>query len=183
VDEELVADLARAMLDRAATVQPERVAAERRVFGVLRAAYFADPKRALAGADRRTGKLEFGLDGAELLLTTVLLEASAQVVVELAAQGLVNGARATKRGVRRLLHLPPGADPEPDRGADSEPDADPTAEVAPTAEAAPTLTPAQWAQIRQVIIGVLIRYARMPKPDAELIAAAVIGDAVTGQPR
>lgn len=166
----LVADVAFAMLQRAEAVEPAQVAAERRVFDTLRAAYFADPRRALAGGDDGGGALKFGLPGVEELLTPVLLAASAEVVAYLAERG----AAASRRAVRRLLRLP--AEPKPAAGALPAPDAEPVTEE----PAVPELTRAQWAQVRDIVSQALVRHAKMSPQRAELIAAAVVGDGTTG---
>jgi hypothetical protein len=174
----LVADVARAMLDRAAAVEPAQVAAERRAFAVLRDAYFADPTRALAGGDTGSGQLKFGLPGVEELLTPVLLAASAEVVAYLGARC----ADVTRRGVRRLLRLPI---PEIEGGpatADSPPVTDAAATEADAAEVAvPELSREQWADVRRILTDALVRHARMSPQRAALIAAAVVGDGMTGE--
>lgn len=176
VDEALVSDLALAMLERVAAVEPAQVAAERRAFDVLRAAYFADPRRALGGGDRGGGQLTFGLPGIEELLTPVLLAASAEVVRYLAERG----AAASRRGVRRLLRLPAdgpsaaaGALPGRVQGA-----ADPTGTPDPTV---PELTADQWDEVRGIVAQALVRHSRMSPQRAELIAAAVVGEGVTAK--
>ncbi|TDB81053.1 hypothetical protein [Micromonospora sp. KC721] len=167
-DQHLVAEVAYAMLQRAAAVEPAQVMAERRVFDVLRAAYFADPHRALSGADGGGDQLKFGLPGVEELLTPVFLAASAEVV----AYVVDRCSAASRRGVRRLLGLPM----EPDGRPAEEPDAvadDP---------AVPQLTGEQWAQVRSIVAQALVRYAKMSPQRADLIAAAVVGDGITGVP-
>jgi hypothetical protein len=184
IDQSLVADLARAMLDRAATVEPGQVAAERRAFAVLRDAYFADPPRALAGGDTGSGQLTFGLPGVEELLTPVLLAASAEVVAYLGARG----ADATRRGVRRLLRLPipeieggPSAAADVGAGAGTGADAAGAGTGADAAGAAvPELSREQWADVRRILTDALVRHARMSPQRAALIAAAVVGDGITG---
>lgn len=187
VNEDLVADLARAMLDRAAAVEPDRVAAELRVFPALRTAYFADPQRALARCDRGGGKLQFGPPGVEELLTPVLLFASAEVLRYLADRG----AAAARTAVRRLLSsTAPDDDAATDgSSADDTPTDDTRAgdtragdtraddisgdSVGPTAD--------QWVEIRSIVTTTLVRHAQMPRPRAELIAAAVVGEGLTAR--
>jgi hypothetical protein len=163
-DQSLVTDVARGMLERAAAAAPQQVAAERRAFEALRTAYFADPRRALEGADKGGGKLAFGLPGMEELLTPVLLAASAEVVRYVTDRG----AAATAKGVRRLLRVRPApgnALPEPTTDGDQAP---------------PSLTVEQWAEVRRVVSRTLVRHGRMSEQRAELIAAAVIGDGLAG---
>ncbi|MBE1487660.1 hypothetical protein [Plantactinospora soyae] len=173
IDEQWVVEVAQAMLDRAAAVQPAQAAAERRVFDVLRQAYFADPKRALAGGDRGGGQLKFGLPGVEELLTPVLLNASAGVLAHLASLGVLNVAVASTRGVRRLLGLEPGA-PRVDRAAPTRTVAD-----APVEDSTPALTADQWIEVRSIVTRALVRHGRMSPQRAELLAAAIIGDGFT----
>ncbi|WP_432902262.1 hypothetical protein ACQP1S_01560 [Micromonospora matsumotoense] len=172
MDQVLVAEVAYAMLQRAAVVESARVMAERRVFDVLRAAFFADPRRALSGGDSGGGQLKFGLPGFEELLTPVFLAASAEVVVYLTERCAV----ASRRGVRRLLGLPaePGTQP-------GELPAEEAGTVAGDS-AALELTGEQWAQVRGIVTQALVRYAKMSPQRADLIAAAVVGDGITGPP-
>ncbi|CAN5844861.1 hypothetical protein BH18ACT7_BH18ACT7_09860 [soil metagenome] len=174
VDQALVADLARVMLDRAAAVEPAQVSAERRVFDTLQTAYFADPERALAGDDRGSGQLKFGLPGIEELLTPVLLAASADVLAYLVRRGLIRGAAASKKGVRQLLGLSPAETP----AAADVPAG--TTEATPDTASSPGLTHDQWAEVRHIVTQALVRHARMPQQRAELIAAAVVADGLTG---
>lgn len=161
-NELLVTDVARGMLERAAAVEPVRVAAERRAFDALRAAYFADPERALNGGGSGGGALAFGLPGVEELLTPVLLAASAEVVRYVADRG----AAVTTRGVRRLLGGRPES-PEAVEAADDDPAPQP-------------LTAEQWAEVRRIVSRALVRHARMSPQRADLIAAAVVGDGLAG---
>ena len=163
LDEALVAETARAMLDRAGFVEPEQVAAERRVFDALRSAYFADPARALAG-DRGGGQLSFGLPGVEDLLTPVLLAASTEVLRYLADRGAV----LTRAGVRRMLGRPADAALGADNSVDT-----------PT-PAAP-LTGEQWREVRRIVTHALVGHGRMSPRRADMIAAAIVGDGTTGQ--
>lgn len=163
-DDGLVAEVARGMLDRAAVVEPAQVAAERRVFDALLEAYFANPRRALGGGDRGGGKLAFGLPGVEELLTPVLLAAAAEVVRYVADRS----AAATATAVRRVLGLTP-AQPA---AVEARP-ADVDRTVAP-------LTAGQWAEVRGIVRQTLIRHGRMAPERADLIAAAVVGDGLTG---
>ncbi|SCF23399.1 hypothetical protein [Micromonospora chokoriensis] len=162
-DEALVTETARVMLDRIGVVEPEQVAAERRVFDVLRMAYFANPARALTGDDGG-GQLSFGPPGVEELLTPVLMAAAAEVVRYLADRGVV----LTRAGVRRVLGRPA----DTSSGADSPVDTPPSA--------AP-LTREQWREVREIVMQALVRHGRMSPHRAALIAAAAVGDGTTGQ--
>lgn len=173
-EQSLVTDVALAMLERLATLEPARVAAERRVFDALRTAYFADPRRALDGADSGGGKLAFGLPGVEELLTPVLLAASAEVVRYLADRG----AAATAKGVRRLLGMrSEAAEALPEERASLEIEVDLPADDSPAPQ---PLTIEQWAEVRRIVSRACVRHGRMSPQRAELIAAAVIGDGITG---
>jgi hypothetical protein len=162
LDEALVAEAARVMLDRAGTVEPAQVAAERRAFDALRTAYFADPARALAG-DKGGGQLSFGLPGVEELLTPVLLAASAEVLRYLADRG----ATLTRAGVRRMLERPTGPASQVNEPVDT-----------PRPEA--SLTREQWAEVRRIVTHALVQHGRMSPHRAEMIAAAIVGDGMTG---
>ncbi|WP_328534764.1 hypothetical protein OG836_13390 [Micromonospora zamorensis] len=162
-DEALVTEAARVMLDRIGVVEPEQVAAERRVFDVLRTAYFANPARALAGDDGG-GQLSFGPPGVEELMTPVLMAASAEVVRYLADRGVV----LTRASVRRVLGRP----------ADTAAGADDPVDTLPSA--AP-LTREQWREVRGIVMHALVQHGRMSPRRAALIAAAVVGDGTTGQ--
>ncbi|MGV9212792.1 hypothetical protein ACTFTM_13130 [Micromonospora sp. RB23] len=163
LDEALVTETARVMLDRVAIVEPEQVAAERRVFDVLRTAYFANPARALAGDDGG-GQLSFGPPGVEELLTPVLMAASAEVIRYLADRGVV----LTRAGVRRALGRPA------DTAAVTDDPVDTLPSVAP-------LTPEQWREVRGVVTRALVQHGRISPHRAALIAAAIVGDGTTGQ--
>jgi hypothetical protein len=162
LDEALVAENARVMLDRAGSVVPAQVAAECRAYDALRTAYFADPVRALAG-DKGGGHLSFGLPGVEELLTPVLLAASAEVLRYIADRGAV----LTRAGVRRMLHLPADTSPNADEPVDT-----------PRPEA--PLTREQWAEVRRIVTHALVQHGRMSPHRAGIIAAAIVGDGMTG---
>lgn len=162
LDETLVAEIARVMLDRVGTVEPAQVAAERRAFDALQTAYFADPARALAG-DRGGGQLSFGLPGVEELLTPVLLAASTEVLRYLADRG----ATLTRAAVRKVLERPT------DTASDADEPVDPPRPEAP-------LTGEQWAEVRRIVTHALVRHGRMSPRRADMIAAAIVGDGMTG---
>ncbi|MEV5206670.1 hypothetical protein AB0K35_04210 [Micromonospora sp. NPDC053740] len=176
VDEQMVAELARIMLQRAASVRPAQVAAERRVFDLLRDAYIADPKRALAGGDPRSGQLKLGLPEVEYLLTPVLLDASAQVLSYVVSLGVVTAAVSWTRSVRRLLGLTPVTHQDADGADHGEPVAD------GPGVGMPVLTSHQWAEVRALVARSLIQHGRMPTQEADLLAAAIVGDWIS-QPR
>lgn len=159
LDEELVSAAARSMLERVITVEPEQASA-RRTFSQQAQDFFTDPARALSGKSRRGGPLEFGLTGVEPLLTPVLLEAAAQVMAYLGTVVLLRGVTWSAHGVRQLFG---GHDDGGDQNA---------------AEADPDLTAAQWARVRQLVEEVLVRHGRIGPDRAELLAAAVVGEAL-----
>ncbi|MGW3792210.1 hypothetical protein ACWD8I_13725 [Micromonospora arida] len=178
VDEQMVVELAQVMLQRAASVRPAQVAAERRVFDLLRDAYIADPKRALAGGDPGSGQLKLGLPDVEYLLTPVLLDASAQVLSYVVSLGVVTAAVSSTRGVRRVLGLTPVESRDTGTAADTHGQA-----VADAPGAGmPVLTPDQWAEVRALVTRSLIQHGRMPTQEADLLAAAIVGDWIS-QPR
>jgi hypothetical protein len=158
MDQDVVSDVARALLERAAIAEPDQVAAERRMFTVLSQAYFADAQRALTGGDRGGRQLAFGPPGTEELLTPVFLAAATQVVAFLVERGVV----ASGRGMRRLLRTRNSAD------------------AAETGPAVPELTGEQWVQIRGIVAQALVTHGQMAPQRADLIAAAVVGDGLTG---
>ncbi|MER5436178.1 hypothetical protein [Streptomyces sp. NPDC002588] len=167
-----VAEAARAMLDRAAAVAPEQVAAERRAFDMLCAAYFSDPKRALAPAAgaRAGGPLEFGMPGTEELLTPVFLAAASAV-------GAYLGDRAVgaSRGLIRRMFAGPPAGTSAEEGTRRAGSAgEPTESV--------RLDPEQWREVRRIVTHTLMRHGGMPQDRAELMAAAVVGDGLAGEP-
>lgn len=166
-----VAEAARGMLDRAADVEPERVAAERRAFDMLCAAYFGDPQQALtpsAGAPGG-GPLGFGGPGAEQLLTPVFLAAASAV-------GAYLGDRAVgvSRGVIRRMFARPTADVSAEDGVRSSGSAGEPAETV-------QLDPEQWREVRRIVLRTLVRHGGMSQDRAELMAAAVVGDGLAGE--
>ncbi|MGX9885391.1 hypothetical protein [Streptomyces sp. NPDC002276] len=167
-----VAEAARGMLDRAADVAPERVAAERRAFDMLCAAYFSDPKQALTpGTDARgSGPLGFGGPEAEQLLTPVFLAAASAVGAYLGDKAV----GASRGLIRRMFTCPP-ADGSAEEGArDAGSAGEPTEGV--------RLDPEQWREVRRIVLRTLVRHGGMPQDRAELMAAAVVGDGLTGEP-
>ncbi|GAA2616609.1 hypothetical protein [Paractinoplanes durhamensis] len=152
-DDLLVAEVAKALLERAADAEPA-VTAERRAFDVLSEAYFADPKRALAGNGNGGGYLKFGLPGIEELLTPVFLAAGAEVVKYLS--GRVEGF--SRKTVRRILSRPAPRE-------------------------VPQLTVEQWAYVRTVVENSLMQHTKMSPQRAETIASAVVGDGIAGPDR
>ncbi|MEU1746640.1 hypothetical protein [Micromonospora arida] len=46
----------------------------------------------------------------------------------------------------------------------------------------PVLTPDQWAEVRALVTRSLIQHGRMPTQEADLLAAAIVGDWIS-QPR
>ncbi|MFG2947421.1 hypothetical protein [Streptomyces adustus] len=161
-----VVDLARGMLERAAPVAPEQVAAERRAFAMMCMAYFADPRRAPAPrpAASSVGPPGPALPGAQELLTPVLVAAAAAVLTHLADKA----ATASRELVGRMLHRPPGeAGP---------PVAAPAADEPPGAR----IDEEQWREVRRIVTRTLMRHGGMPRDRAELMAAAVVGDGPTG---
>lgn len=171
----MVVELTQVMLQRAASLRPAQVAAERRVFELLRDAYIADPKRALAGGDPGSGQLKLGLPEVEYLLTPVLLDASAQVLSYVVSLGVVTAALSSTRGVRRVLGLTPV--PHPDAGAAADDHGKAVADA--PGVGLPVLAPDQWAEVRALIARSLIQHGRMPTPEADLLAAAIVGDWVS----
>ncbi|MFD7880347.1 hypothetical protein ACFV5G_40860 [Streptomyces sp. NPDC059766] len=161
-----VAELGRRMLERAAPVAPEQVAAERRAFAMMAMAYFAAPRRAPAPRTAaEDGPLRLGLPGAHELLTPVLLAAACAVTTYLADKA----AASSRELIRRMLHRPPGeAGP---------PDAAPGAAEPPAAR----LDEEQWREVRRIVTRALMHHGGMPQDRAELMAAAVVGDGPAGQ--
>ncbi|MFJ9536741.1 hypothetical protein ACIRPX_05745 [Streptomyces sp. NPDC101225] len=166
-----VVEAARGMLDRAASVAPEQVAAERRAFVMLCAAYFSDPERALAPGrgSEAGGLLRFGTPGAQELLTPVLLAAASAVGAYLGEKAV-----GASRGLVRGLFTRPAAEP---RAGEEAPGARSTGEAA----AAARLAPEQWREVRRIVAHTLVRHGGMPQDRAELMAAAVVGDGPAGQ--
>ncbi|MPY35168.1 hypothetical protein FNH09_29175 [Streptomyces adustus] len=97
-----VAELARGMLERAAPVAPEQVAAERRAFAMMCMTYFADPRRAPAPrpAAGSAGAPGPGLPGTQELLTPVLVAAAAAVLTHLADKAAAAPAGDEPPGAR-----------------------------------------------------------------------------------
>ncbi|WP_158997276.1 hypothetical protein [Streptomyces aureus] len=163
-----VAEAARGMLDRAAAVAPEQVAAERRAFDMLCMAYFTDPERALApgtgpGGD---GPLGFGMPGAQELLTPVLLAAATAVGAYLGDKAV----GASRGLVRRMFARSPAAPSADEEAA--------TRAAGPAGEPAEAvrLDPEQWREVRRIVLHTLMRHGGMPRDRAELMASAVVGD-------
>ncbi|XUL85399.1 hypothetical protein ACQ86D_00760 [Streptomyces galilaeus] len=166
-----VAEAARRMLDRAADVAPERVAAERRAFDMLCAAYFSDPQQALAPSAGAPGggPLGFGGPGAEQLLTPVFLAAASAVGAYLGDKAV-----GVSRGVFRRMFARPTADVSAEEEArDVGSAGEPTETV--------QLDPEQWREVRRIVLRTLVRHGGMPQDRAELMAAAVVGDGLAGE--
>ncbi|MGW7542580.1 hypothetical protein ACWGKQ_15920 [Streptomyces sp. NPDC054770] len=169
-----VADAARGMLDRAAAVVPEQVAAERRAFDMLCAAYFSDPERALApgtGA-RGGGPLGFGMPGTQELLTPVFLAAASAVGTYLADKAV-----GASRGLIRKMFAPSPAGTSAEEGAPGSG----SACAAGEAGEALCLAPEQWREVRRIVTHTLMRHGGMSQDRAELMAAAVVGDGLAGE--
>lgn len=165
-----VADAARGMLDRVAAVAPEQVAAERRAFDMLCGAYFSDPERALAPAGKDGGgPLRFGMPGAQEMLTPVFLAAASAV-------GTYLGDRAAgaSRGLLRRMFASSSAETAVEERAR---DSGAAAEADQTAG----LTPEQWREVRRIVEHTLTERGGMPQHRARLLAAAVVGEGLTGE--
>ncbi|GAA1273947.1 hypothetical protein GCM10009677_28970 [Sphaerisporangium rubeum] len=149
-EDALVTEVARVMVQRAA---PSEVP----IFDPLSRAYFADRKRALAGDDKGSGLLGFGVAEVAMLATPILLEASHGVVTTLIAEGLLHHTKSTIRQIRRLF----GTDQEPED------------------EGPLPLTPEQWARVRDIVRDTAVSLGT-PKTKADLLANAVVGRALLG---
>jgi hypothetical protein len=165
---------ARGMLDRVASVAPEQVAAERRAFDMLCAAYFSDPERALApsAGTHGSGPLGFGMPDAQQLLTPVFLAAASAV-------GTYLGDRAVgaSRGLLRRMFTPSPAGASAEEAART---SGSTGEAEETVETV-CLTTEQWREVRRIVTHTLIHRGGMSRDKAELLAAAVVGDGLAGE--
>ena len=159
-DEELVRDLARAVLARAA---PEELV----LFEESAADYFADP-RAVLDPKRRDEAVGFGLD---LALLTPYVLAVASPVLAFLVQTVAGAVKEEsqpllRRLVRRLFRLE---------------DADGSETASPSPSAPPAITTEQAARVRE------IAYARagdlgLPPEQARVLADSVVGGLVTAGP-
>ncbi|WP_250400428.1 hypothetical protein [Streptomyces cellostaticus] len=166
LNESQVAALARAMLDRAAAVAPEQVAAERPMFGLLSRTYFSDPRRALEARELagHSGPLGFGAPEVAELLTPLFLAAASAVVADLTCRA----TEVSQELMRRLLNRgAPG--PEEDGSADRQ-------VPAPVA-----FTGDQLRAMRRIVAHTLVRHGGLSEERADLLAAAAVGDAAVGE--
>jgi hypothetical protein len=149
-DQDLVAGLARSLVER---IAPE----EQPLFAGVSRAYFAHPEAVAPPNRTRPDPLAFGLEGSEWLLTPAILAVAAEVVRFL-LDALKDAARPEIAAlIRRCLHR---CDPGPE---------------AP--EQASSLTPEQLERLREVV---LVRAdPLLPEPKAKLLADAIIGALAT----
>jgi hypothetical protein len=163
-DESVVRELARAVVARVAP-------AELPAFRAVSDAYFADPRRALAAPDGAAGSgkpLGFGVGDVVVLLSPVALmvanEAVQHVAGELARGAVVRGRRAVSNAVRRLFGVRGKA------GGDEQQVGQEDAAGEPRVE----LTPAQWAEVRRIVVAAAHR-GGLPEETAQLVGDAVVG--------
>ncbi|WP_338930481.1 hypothetical protein WEB32_01005 [Streptomyces netropsis] len=143
-------------------------------FSAVSRAYFADPQRALSGRGARQAPLGFGSGMVELILTPVVLAATAKAVECLAETVLKRapgeGANAALRRIFRVGHRSPGA-PVPDDAAQS----------TPSGAVAVEFRQEDIERLRHVVEATLHDCGTAPE-SSRLIADAIIGRCRTPRP-
>ncbi len=156
------------------------------LFSVLSQAYFADPRRAVSGKGSRKSPLGFGSEAVELILTPVVLAATAKAV-ECLAEILLKRTtgEGTTAALRRMFRVGPRSPdgPGPDdsaEGTSSESsEADVEAEIDVEAEAVAIAVAVELRQedierLRHVVESTLHDCGAAPET-SRLIADAIIG--------
>jgi hypothetical protein len=154
IPDDLVAELARATVERAA---PEELP----LFGPISEAYRADPQ-SLDGGKPRDEMLGFGVDAAVVLVTPVALQVARDVLgflhEQLRERAREQGESAIDRLIARLVGK--------------------KEEQVPEAEPVPELTDAQLEQVRALAVE-KARSLRLSEERAELLADSLVGSLAT----
>ncbi|MFD7235898.1 hypothetical protein ACFWAT_11375 [Streptomyces syringium] len=163
----LITEIARDVIEE---IAPEEVP----TFSAVSRAYFADPQRALSGRGSRQAPLGFGSGMVELILTPIVLAATAKAVECLAGvffdRTPGEGTTAALRRIFRVGHRSPGP-PVPD---DAEQSTSPGA-------AAVALRQEDIERLRDVVEATLRDCGTAPE-SSRLIADAIIGRCRTPRP-
>lgn len=167
---ELITEIARDVIKELA---PEEVP----MFSAVSQAYFADPRRATSGKGSRRSPLGFGSEAVELILTPVVLAATAKAVeclAEIRFQHITReGTVSALRRIFRVGQRSQGA-PAPDDAADGAFAPDDAAESASSGTAAIELRQEDIEPLRHVVETTLHDCGVAPE-SARLIADAIIG--------
>ncbi|MBB4888097.1 hypothetical protein [Streptomyces netropsis] len=143
-------------------------------FSAVSRAYFADPQRAMSGRGSRQAPLGFGSGMVELILTPIVLAATAKAVECLAETILKRapgeGTNAALRRIFRVGHRSPGP-PVPDDAAQS----------TPSGAVAVELRQEDIERLRHVVEATLHDCGTAPE-SSRLIADAIIGRCRTPRP-
>ncbi|MFF5126028.1 hypothetical protein ACFY41_03700 [Streptomyces syringium] len=166
-DRALITEIARDVIEEIAREEVP-------MFSAVSQAYFADPHRAISGRGARQAPLGFGSGMVELILTPIVLAATAKAVECLAETILERtpgeGTTAALRRIFRVGHRSPGP-PVPD-------DAD--QRTSPGAVAV-ELRQEDIERLRQVVEATLHECGTAPE-SSRLIADAIIGRCRTPRP-
>ncbi|MDQ6774494.1 MAG: hypothetical protein M3024_16190 [Candidatus Dormibacteraeota bacterium] len=151
---DVVVEVSRVLVTRLA---PEELP----LFHALSGLYLANPAGLERGGRERDEVLGFGVEGASMLVTPVVLTTVAEVVKhvveQLAVTGALQGLGSAGSALHRVFHLSRGA------------------------PAAPALTAAQLAAVRQVALEKATAM-RLPQARAGLLADAIVGSLASPAP-
>ncbi|MEV6777092.1 hypothetical protein [Streptomyces syringium] len=163
----LITEIARDVIEE---IAPEEVP----TFSAVSQAYFADPQRAVSGRGSRQAPLGFGSGMVELIVTPVVLAATAKAVECLAGVFFERipgeGTTAVLRRIFRVGHRSPGTPVPDDAGQSASPGAD-----------AVVLRQEDIERLRDVVEATLHDCGTAPE-SSRLIADAIIGRCRTPRP-
>lgn len=166
-DRALITEIARDVIEEIAREEVP-------TFSAVSQAYFADPRRAISGRGSRQAPLGFGSGMVELILTPVVLAATAKAVECLAEiifkRTPGDGTTAALRRIFRVGHRSPGT-----------PGSDDADQSAPLGAVAVELRQEDIERLRHVVEATLHDCGTAPE-SSRLIADAIIGRCRTPRP-